>query len=193
MNGFSIKDIGALTIALPKLVERKPMISSAKLYMLSLDSDNGEESHEYKLSLISDIVALEQQSMKDRQYRDIPIALTRLILGKITELSLRLAAKKSNDPNNALGMGLASSFIGLFNISKEKADTRSWLTLPAKIHYSRIPINKGENHFSMKFVDLNGHTQEYKFSKSVDNEGIYIHSIRTPQSLPPDPLNLSNL
>lgn len=192
MKGFSLGDLGVFRLALPKLIERKSMINNAKLYLNYLDNDR-EESHEYKLSVINDVVALEKQSMIDRQARDIPIALSRLIIGKVAELSLRLSAKSSKDQNNALGLNLGALFLGVLNVSKEKADTRSWLTLPSKIHYSRIPLQKGENQLSMKFVDLNGHTQEYSFSKNLDKEGIYFHSIRTPQSLPPDPLHLDNL
>lgn len=193
MQGFTLNDIGILRLALPKLVARKPMITGAKLYLQSVVRER-EESREYKLAPVSDVVALEKSSMQDRRSRDIPIALSRLIIGKVAELSLRIAAKKeTSSPTSATILGLSSLFMGAFNASKEKADTRSWLTLPSKIYYARVPLKQGENHLSMKFIDINGRTQEYKFSKNVEKEGIYIHSVRTPNSLPPDPLHMDNL
>lgn len=72
----------------------------------------------------SELVRLEALAAKDLQER-LPGMLTRQALRLITKEQLRrTAAKEGGDVGNLL--------VGIFNTLSERADTRSWLTLPAQ-------------------------------------------------------------
>jgi len=59
--------------------------------------------------------------------------LTRMVVKKVAELAL-------SNQNELAGLAL-----GIANFAMEKADTRSWQTLPNQIYYARIPLKKGQN------------------------------------------------
>ncbi|MGL6463545.1 COG3014 family protein [Aeromonas hydrophila] len=72
----------------------------------------------------SELVRLEALAAKDLQER-LPGMLTRQALRLVTKEQLRrTAAKEGDDVGNIL--------VGIFNTLSERADTRSWLTLPAQ-------------------------------------------------------------
>ena len=63
---------------------------------------------------------------------------------------LRVGIKKAieqgvREENEGVGMVL-----GLLNAATEKADTRSWQTLPHGIYYTRVPLKSGENTVKLK-------------------------------------------
>jgi hypothetical protein len=76
-----------------------------------------------RIEQTSELVRLEALAAKDLQER-LPGMLTRQALRLVAKEQLRhTAAKEGGDVGNIL--------VGIFNILSERADTRSWLTLPA--------------------------------------------------------------
>ncbi len=72
----------------------------------------------------SELVRLEALAAKDLQER-LPGMLTRQALRLVAKEQVRrTAAKEGGDVGNIL--------VGIFNTLSERADTRSWLTLPAQ-------------------------------------------------------------
>lgn len=61
-------------------------------------------------------------------------------------------SEKKKKEENAKNVGDAVGFlVGLTNTITEKADTRSWLSLPAYIHYVRMPLQEGMNEINIRF------------------------------------------
>ena len=77
-----------------------------------------------RIEQTSELVRLEALAAKDLQER-LPGMLTRQALRLVAKEQLRrTAAKEGGDVGNIL--------VGIFNTLSERADTRSWLTLPAQ-------------------------------------------------------------
>jgi uncharacterized protein len=84
----------------------------------------------------SELVRLEALAAKDLQER-LPGMLTRQALRLVTKEQLRrTAAKEGGDVGNIL--------VGIFNTLSERADTRSWLTLPAQASSWQSMLPAGE-------------------------------------------------
>ncbi|GAA0823053.1 hypothetical protein GCM10009111_32150 [Colwellia asteriadis] len=101
-----------------------------------------------EIFLSQEIVRL--QSLAAKQLKDqYPLMVTRQIARVVAKEELRQQmSKQGGDIGNILA--------SLYNISSEKADTRSWSTLPNSIHILRIPITAGEHTLSF---NINGTTQ----------------------------------
>ena len=84
----------------------------------------------------SSLVRLESLAAKDLQER-LPGMLTRQALRLVAKEQLRRsAAKEGGDVGNIL--------VGIFNTLSERADTRSWLTLPAEASSWQGMVPAGE-------------------------------------------------
>ena len=84
----------------------------------------------------SELVRLEALAAKDLQER-LPGMLTRQALRLVTKEQVRrTAAKEGGDVGNIL--------VGIFNTLSERADTRSWLTLPAEASSWQEMLPAGE-------------------------------------------------
>ena len=62
--------------------------------------------------------------------------------------ALKFGAKKLADKANPL-LGLA---VNVANVATEKADTRSWLTLPAEFNIARLPLKAGVYTVSLQYL-----------------------------------------
>jgi uncharacterized protein len=63
-------------------------------------------------------------------------------------------AKKKEDRINTAGE-IAGFALNIFNAVNEKADTRNWQSLPAFVHYVRIPLHTGENTITVATNGIN--------------------------------------
>ncbi len=81
--------------------------------------------------------------------------------------------KKKEDRINKVGnvVGLA---MNIFNTINEKADTRNWQSLPAFVHYVRIPLHDGENTITITSNGVNK-TIKVKGGKGLQMMGMEIH------------------
>ena len=133
-----------------------------------------------------DVNVLANATLQERQGKEIMKALTRQVVKRITEKSAGAIAKsiampdenkkketektteekkkeqKDKDKAEAIGMGV-QLLTSLFNTATEKADTRNWQSLPAFIHYVRIPLQNGTNEITLQF-EGNGRQQSQKLS-----------------------------
>jgi uncharacterized protein len=62
--------------------------------------------------------------------------------------------KKKENRINAVG-NIAGLAMNMFNTINEKADTRNWQSLPAFVHYVRIPLHEGENNITISSNGIN--------------------------------------
>ncbi|WP_393936626.1 COG3014 family protein [Aeromonas rivipollensis] len=117
-------DFRTFTVAVPYYDNRA---SDTGPLMVSVDKQAGRTSS---------LVRLESLAAKDLQER-LPGMLTRQALRLVAKEQLRRsAAKEGGDVGNIL--------VGIFNTLSERADTRSWLTLPAEASSWQGMVPAGE-------------------------------------------------
>lgn len=158
------KDLSALEVfrvAFPRYNERSLYYTRA-----SLDA-NGQS---YSLELSEDISQIAFMSLKQRMMQELSKGLLRAAMKKATEHSVR----KENDQLGAV--------IGLMNAITEKADTRSWQTLPHSIYYARVPLKEGAN--QVKFTIQNGHSDGYTFNYTTVKGQTLFHTFSSLESKP---------
>jgi hypothetical protein len=90
------------------------------------------------------------QSLAAKQLKDdLPLIITRQVARVIAKEELRKQMKKQ-------GGDIGNILAGFYNIATEKADTRSWGTLPDSIHILRMQLPAGEHSFNL---NINGVTR----------------------------------
>ena len=95
------------------------------------------------------------QSLAAKQLQDeLPIIVTRQITRLIAKEEIRQALVKK-------GGDLGNIFANIYNIATEKADTRSWSTLPDSIHILRLNLSTGTHTLNIK---INGVSQPIEVS-----------------------------
>ena len=95
------------------------------------------------------------QSLAAKQLQDqLPIIVTRQITRLIAKEEIRQTLVKK-------GGDLGNIFANIYNIATEKADTRSWSTLPDSIHILRLNLSTGTHTLNIK---INGVSQAIEVS-----------------------------
>tara|TARA_R110001592_G_C13163288_1_gene749139 strand:- start:30 stop:1448 length:1419 start_codon:yes stop_codon:yes gene_type:complete len=95
------------------------------------------------------------QSLAAKQLKDqLPVIVTRQIVRLLAKEELRQQlARKNGD--------LGNIFASIYNMATEKADTRSWSTLPDSIHLLRLNLPTGEHQL---MLNINGQNQQVNVS-----------------------------
>jgi uncharacterized protein len=148
-------------VAFPRYQERPLFYTQASLTL---------QDRSYPLELSENISQIAFLSLKQRMFQELSKGLLRAALKKATEHSVR----KENDQLGAV--------IGLMNAITEKADTRSWQTLPHSIYYARVPLAEGKN--EVKFSIQNGHTNGYTFNYTAGKGQTLFHTFSSLESKP---------
>jgi hypothetical protein len=95
------------------------------------------------------------QSLAAKQLQDqLPIIVTRQITRILAKEEFRQKLTKQ-------GGDIGNIFANFYNMATEKADTRSWSTLPDSIHILRLNLSAGTHTFS---VHINGVNQQIEVS-----------------------------
>ena len=146
---------------------------------------------EYPMQLSQDFNTLAVSVLKERYLSEMAKAMARFLVKKLVEVGAEKVAvtiaenknskaKESNtneaerkkNQERAENIGKAIGFlVNMANSITEKADTRSWLSLPAYISYIRLPLKSGENSISLNYKGI---------KKSIliqGNKGLQIKSI----------------
>ena len=155
-------DISVFNIAFPKHIPRTPVYNQATI--------TKDSSNLYVFEMAENLEVIAVQTLRDRALRDVAKTALRLGIKKVSEYVLK-------NQNNDLG-----NILGVFNALTEGADTRNWQSLPKAIHYSRIPLEKGENTFTIEIKGAN-ETTTTKQIKINGNGNIIFDCISTLQSL----------
>jgi hypothetical protein len=143
----------AVTIALPYYESRPNRVLSARI------SASGKQA---STQMMENIDAIAKASLDSRMAAITARSIARAVAkGAIQESVDRAGNNRNNDAAAAL---LGSFFVRVAAMATERADTRSWLTLPANVQLARLALPPGN--YSVK-VDLLGAdeqiiaTQEY--------------------------------
>lgn len=89
------------------------------------------------------------QSLAAKQLKDqLPVMVTRQIARLITKEEVRQQLARKNGE-------LGNIFASIYNLATEKADTRSWSTLPDSIHIMQLNLPVGEHTLMLNINGLN--------------------------------------
>lgn len=124
-SNLSVSDFNVFRLAMPSYVVR-PLPDAAFGVTANGQAVSG-------INALEDINYVATQTLSERTLKEISLALSRMLVKKIAE-------KQVKDKNQAAG-----DILQAVNLLVEKADTRNWQSLPAKIYYVRVPLQPGEN------------------------------------------------
>lgn len=164
VNESKLSDFNMARIALP--VYRQVYNSRSPLRI----SNNGLQYDAEKMQSLNDLAP---STLRERLLEDLSKAFARYLI----KYSVQKAAekkeekKKDNQQQSKKEDNSAAALIGLAGAFAEKADTRSWLSLPAYIHYVRIPLSEGEN-----TININLGNQSRTFAINSSN-GTQVKSV----------------
>lgn len=160
-----LEDLEIFRVAFPKYVERPVYFIDGSI------NNNGDE---ILLEPVEDINKIATQVLRQRMTLEFSKALVRAALKKVTEYEMR-------KENKALG-----SLFGIINAITEKADTRSWQTLPHSICYSRIPMHLGTNEVTLNLQSSdNDNPETHSFTYQIEKKGTAFHTFTSLESRPP--------
>lgn len=141
----SLTDLRFYRVAFPRYEERPLVFNQAVIVA---------NNKELPLEKAEDVNAIAFKTLQERMALEMGKALFRAALKKVAEQQIR----KENE-----GLGL---LVGVVNAVSEKADTRSWQTLPHSIYYSRIPLKTGANEIKLRMSGENtrfGNIETFSF------------------------------
>lgn len=162
-GGTDFSDVKFVRMALPKYLERKPIITEAKI----LVNDTCMQ-----MELVENINKIAFSVLEDRLLRELGKSLLRLATKQAAELALR-------QENEDLG-----ALLSIANAISEKADTRNWQTLPHSIYYARLPLQLGENKLQFVYEGQN-RTDTVNFNIEAEPGQTIFRSYHTLDSYPP--------
>jgi len=143
----SHNDMRFYSVALPSYQNRLRQYSGLTL---SYEGNNYQSN---------EIVRL--QSLAAKQLQDeMPVIVTRQVLRLLAKEEMRQQmSRKGGDVGNILA--------GLYNIASEKADTRSWSTLPDSIHVLRLDLTPGQHQVEL---NINGSNRSITVEINEDRQ-----------------------
>ncbi len=141
-----------VSIALPYYESRPNLISGARISVDDKQTDT---------QLMENVDAIARSSLDARMPAITARAIARAVAKGVIQESVDTAGRKRNDDAVQL---FGSMLVRIVSVATERADTRSWLTLPANVQIARLALPPGS--YTVK-VDLLGEneqvigTQEY--------------------------------
>lgn len=142
-----------VNIALPYYESRPTKVLSARI------SVSGKQA---STEMMENIDAIARASLDSRMLAITARSIARAVAkGAIQESVDRAGNNKNNDPAAAL---LGSFIVRVAAVATERADTRSWLTLPANVQLARLSVPPGSYTVTVDLLGMGKHviaTQEY--------------------------------
>ena len=157
MNGVLAGAFGrSISVSFPSLEQGPFIISSSAAFA------GGQE---VKTQLVSDIAAAARQTLDEELLVDTARMITRAVTKYILSVQARRAAKKISG-DDAVGQLVGVLFSAASAVT-ERADTRSWFTLPAEIRMASIFLAPGRHDIKLVFYDNAGRAVDEKVFNNV--------------------------
>jgi uncharacterized protein len=138
-------------VALPEYRPRAHPFAYARL---SADSASANSSR------VENVEAIAMKTLDS----EMPGITARAIARAVAKDSLAGAAAATGGSNNNSGAALLGLAVNLAGVFTERADTRSWFTLPGEIHLARLALPPGE--YKLK-VELHGKDERVLDSNEI--------------------------
>ncbi|MGE5894119.1 MAG: COG3014 family protein [bacterium] len=130
---FVPTEYGPITLAFPRFRVERPACGDTMLLLQSPDNPT-----EARPELVEDINSIAVKNLDDRKGR----VMIKMIARAAAKQAAINAASKSVDDQNM--RELSRFLLNIINAAVEKADTRSWRTLPGEILMTRLYVPEGE-------------------------------------------------
>lgn len=138
----------AVTVAYPVLEEQAYVVEGAQAQI------NGIRLN---MQLMTDVATLAKQDLDEKMPGIWFRLATRAILKRVAAVQARHAIDGSEKGKQYGSAGhLAEMFVSLLGAATEKADTRQWFTLPARIYMTRAFVTPGTQNIQLLLQDKNG-------------------------------------
>jgi hypothetical protein len=134
---------GPVGVAFPRMVVTAPRCSHGRLNLYS-------EHHILKsdLVLVEDINRIAAKNLEDRKGRILAKAIARAVAKQVAIHSIARSSENRDDQR------AIESILNLVNILLvERADTRSWRTLPGRIYMTRMHVPDGHYNGQLEACD----------------------------------------
>jgi len=125
---------GPIGVAFPRMVVTPPSCSQGRLNLYG-----GDHYFESDLVLVEDINRIAVKNLEDRKGRILAKAIARAVAKQVAIHHIARSSDSRNDQRTI------EAILNLVNILLvERADTRSWRTLPGRIYMTRMHVPAGE-------------------------------------------------
>jgi len=121
-----------LRIALPQYRSRGQPLAYATLA--------ADATHEAKTSRVENIDAIAEKTLD----AEMPLITARAIARMAAKDTIAGVAGASGGSNDSGGAALIGLLVNVAAVATERADTRSWFTLPGEIHLARLALPPGD-------------------------------------------------
>jgi hypothetical protein len=135
-------------IALPYYESRPNRVAGARISVAGRQADT---------QLMENIDAIARASLKARMPAIMARAIARAVAKGVIQESVDRAGQNRDDPAVQL---IGSLLVRVAAIATERADTRSWLTLPANVQMARLPLPQGTYDVTVELLGNNGQVIE---------------------------------
>ena len=125
---------GPIGVAFPRMVVTPPRCIQGRLNLYG-----GDHYFESDLVLVEDINRIAVKNLEDRKGRILAKAIARAVAKQVAIHHIARSSDSRNDQRTI------EAILNLVNILLvERADTRSWRTLPGRIYMTRMHVPAGE-------------------------------------------------
>ncbi len=148
-----------VNIALPYYESRPERVVSARISVAGKQADT---------QMMEDIDAIARASLRARMPAITARAVARAVAKAAIQESVDKAGQKGNANNNDAGARLvASLLVRAASLATERADTRSWLTLPANVQMARLPLQAGRYDVTVELLGRDAQVLETRVFPQV--------------------------
>jgi hypothetical protein len=125
---------GPVGVAFPRMVVTPPVCSQGRLTLTGKD-----HVFESELVLVEDINRIALRNLDDRKGRILAKAIARAVAKQVAIHSI---ARSQDDRDHQQAIEAILNLVNILLV--ERADTRSWRTLPGRIYMTRIQVPAGD-------------------------------------------------
>ena len=146
INSFDSSTASMVRIALPSYESRSSTIIGARI------SVNDRQA---TTELMEDIDAIAKKNLDEHMPAIIARSVARVVIKAAASKKARDAALNNKNNDNAVAGMLGALAFQVAAVATERADTRSWLTLPSSIQLARLSLPPGSYNVKVELLGAN--------------------------------------
>lgn len=151
-------------LAVPQFVPRRSAIAFTEAVV-----SGGPSRYASRSAVMEDITAIAVKDLEERLLRTIVKAVARAAWKVALAEAVRAGVREAvgHKEGGALAGAVAGAMARMVAIASEEADTRSWATLPDRIHVGRLRVPPGAYDVELRHVGLSGDVMETQVIRGV--------------------------
>jgi hypothetical protein len=155
INSYDATTASMVRIALPAYESRPNNVIAARITV------NDKQSI---TELVEDIDAIAKKNLDSQMPAIIARSVARVVVKAVANKKAREAAMNNKDSDKAMAGMLGAFALQVATVATERADTRSWLTLPSNIQLARMSLSPGNYNVKVELLGADRQvvdTQDY--------------------------------